>query len=64
MSKTRVTVTLDPDIEDWLRAGAKAGGKSLSDVVRSCLREFHELSPNRFSRSDKARAESEDAWKR
>ena len=64
MKKTRVTITLDPDIEDWLKAGARSGSKSLSETVRLCLREYANSHPNRFLRSDKAREKSEDPWKR
>lgn len=64
MGKTRVTVTLDRDIEEWLQAGSKGAGKSLSEVIRTCLREYHDAHPNRFVRADKARSRSEDAWKR
>lgn len=62
--KTRVTVTLDEDIEAWLRAGAVSGSKSLSEVIRLCLREYSELKPSRFLRTDSARNASEAAWRR
>ncbi len=64
MSKTRVTISLDPDIEDWLRASSEATGKSLSQIVRLSLKEFSVLQPERFSRSDKARSVSESAWRK
>lgn len=64
MGKTRVTVTLDEDIEVWLQAGSKSASKSLSEIIRICLREYHRTQPNRFARADKARSSSEDAWRR
>lgn len=64
MKKIRVTITLDPDVEEWLRAGAQSGGKSLSETVRLCLREYSTSHPTRFLRSDMAREKSEQAWKR
>ncbi|WP_306114210.1 hypothetical protein [Roseovarius sp. MMSF_3305] len=64
MKKTRVTITLDPDIEYWLRAGAKSGSKSLSEVVRQCLRDYAETNPENILRTDKAREKSEEAWRR
>ena len=64
MTKTRVTVTLDPDVEDWLRAGASSGSKSLSDTIRICLREYAQINPTRFSRADRARTATENAWLR
>ena len=64
MTKKRVTITLDADIEEWLDAGSKAGGKSLSEVIRLCLREYAQVNPTRFLRTDKARLRTETAWKR
>lgn len=63
MKKNRITVTIDSDIEKWLRPEANSTGKSLSHLIRICLREFHDLRPNRFSTSDKARAPSEQTWR-
>lgn len=63
MTKTRITVTVDPDIEEWLRAGTKRHGRSLSELVRICLDEFKQEHPNRFLTADKARSKSEDAWR-
>ena len=62
MAKTRVTITLDPLVEEWLRAGSEATGKSLSHVIRLSLEEYAAMKPDRFSRSDKARSTSERAW--
>ncbi len=62
MTKKRVTITIDPDIEQWLLPEAKSTGKSLSHLIRICLREYHELYPNRFSTTDKARSDSEETW--
>jgi hypothetical protein len=64
MNKTRVTVTLDFDIEEWLRAGSKSSNKSLSELIRICLREQYLTDRARFMRTDKARSASEAAWKR
>jgi hypothetical protein len=64
MGKTRVTVTLDDNIETWIQAGAKSINKSWSEIIRICLREFHNEYPNRFTRTDKTRSMSEDAWKK
>jgi len=64
MAKTRITITLDPDIEEWLKAGAMSGNKSLSEVVRLCLREYSAAHPTRFLRTDKARLKSEAPWMR
>jgi metal-responsive CopG/Arc/MetJ family transcriptional regulator len=64
MAKTRITITLDPEIEAWVTVAAKAIGKSQSEIVRICLREYFAQNPNRFSMSDKARSDSEDAWRR
>ena len=58
----RITITLDPEIEAWLGPNAISTGKSMSELVRVCLREFHHQYPNRFSMSDKAKGRSEDAW--
>jgi hypothetical protein len=63
MNKRRITVTLDADVDDWLQAGAKTYGRSLSELVRICLHEFSQEHPNRFSTADKARSASEDAWR-
>ncbi|UWQ77946.1 ribbon-helix-helix protein, CopG family [Leisingera sp. S132] len=63
MSKHRITITVDPDIDEWLQAGAKTYGRSLSELVRICLREFSQEHPNRFSTTDKARSKSEEAWR-
>ncbi|KAE9628858.1 ribbon-helix-helix protein, CopG family [Parasedimentitalea maritima] len=62
MKKTRVTVSLDPSIEEWLRAASERTGKSVSHVIRLSLEEYAALKPDRFSRSDKARKVSENAW--
>lgn len=63
MTKLRITVTIDPDIEEWLRAGVNSYGRSLSELVRICLHEFSHEHPNRFSTVDKARSKSEEAWR-
>ena len=63
MNKRRVTVTIDPDIEDWLDAGVKCYGRSLSEVIRICLREFHDAEPDRFSRRNRAREETPEPWR-
>uniref|UniRef100_UPI003532572D ribbon-helix-helix protein, CopG family n=1 Tax=Pararhizobium sp. IMCC3301 TaxID=3067904 RepID=UPI003532572D len=63
MTKKRVTVTIDPDIDKWLRPEASSTGKSLSNLIRICLREYHELRPERFSTTNKARSEAEDTFK-
>ena len=62
MTKVRVTVTIDDDIDQWLRPEARSTGKSLSQLIRICLREYHDLQPNRFSMTDKARAPAEETW--
>ena len=64
MTKIRVTVSLDEDIEEWLRVGSRVTKKSISELIRICLRDYREQQPNKFSRADKARSQSEDAWKR
>ena len=63
MGKLRITVTIDPDIEEWLGAASKCHGRSLSEIVRLCLREFHDMQPNRFSTADKARSEVPEPWR-
>lgn len=64
MPKTRVTVTLDSEIEEWVRAGAEASGNSISQIIRLCLDEYMNDNPERFSRANKARSETEGAWLR
>ena len=63
MSKLRITVTVDPEIEDWLRGSAKVYGRSLSELIRICLVEFHESNPHRFSTFDKTRTERPERWR-
>ena len=60
VNKNRITVTIDSDIEEWLRPESISSGKSMSHLIRNCLREFHELRPDRFSGTK--RASSEKAW--
>ncbi len=62
MTKKRVTVTIDADIEKWLMPEANSTGKSLSHMIRICLREYHELYPARFSTSNNTRSSSEETW--
>ncbi len=62
MKKSRITITIDSEIENWLRPEANFSGKSLSHMVRLCLREYYLLKPERFSRKNKARSESENAF--
>ena len=62
MMKTRVTVTLDEEISEWVQNASKDINRSQSEIIRICLREFKSSNPNRFSRSDKARSRSEDVW--
>ncbi len=64
MAKTRITITLEKNLQDWIYASAKAMNKSQSEIVRICLQEFIQSDPQRFSRFDKARAKSEDAWRK
>lgn len=63
MTKHRITITVDPDIDEWLQRGANTYGRSLSELVRICLREFSQEHPNRFSTADKARTEKPEAWR-
>lgn len=63
MTKKRVTVTIDPDIDEWLRPEASSTGKSLSNLIRICLREYHELQPERFSTTNRARKEAEETFR-
>ncbi|MGR3599161.1 MAG: ribbon-helix-helix protein, CopG family [Heliomarina sp.] len=63
MSKHRITITVDPDIDEWLQASAKIYGRSLSELVRICLREFSQEHPTRFATRDKARTETPEAWR-
>ncbi|WP_442969850.1 CopG family transcriptional regulator [Roseibium sp. Sym1] len=63
MTKTRITITLDDDIQEWVSVAAKDINRSQSEIVRICLREFKEANEYRFSRHDKARSPSENAWK-
>ena len=63
MTKHRITITVDPDIDQWLQRGSNAYGRSLSELVRICLREFIHEDPNRFSTVDKARTETPEAWR-
>jgi hypothetical protein len=62
MKKSRITITIDPEIDNWLRPEASFTGKSLSHMVRLCLIEYYQLKPERFSRNNKARTESENAF--
>lgn len=62
MKKSRITITMDAEIEKWLRPEATFTGKSLSHLIRLCLQEYYELKPDRFSRRDKARNSSEKAY--
>jgi len=64
MAKTRITITLEDNVQDWIYASAKATNKSQSEIVRICLREFMQNDPQHFSRFDKARTKSEDAWRK
>ena len=63
MSKRRITITVDPDIDDWLQVGANTYGRSMSELVRICLREFSEEHPNRFLTKDKARTKTPESWR-
>lgn len=63
MGKRRITVTIDPEIENWLDAGAMCYGRSVSEIIRICLKEFHELKPRRFSTADKAWGETPESWR-
>lgn len=62
MSKRRITITVDADIDEWLETGSRTYGRSMSELVRISLREFRQAQPHRFSTADKARSKSEDAW--
>jgi hypothetical protein len=62
MKKSRITVTMDAEIEKWLRPEASFTGKSISHLIRICLQEYYELQPDRFSRKDKARTTSEKTF--
>ncbi|MFN7268961.1 MAG: ribbon-helix-helix protein, CopG family [Cereibacter sp.] len=64
MPKIRVTVTLDKEIEDWLRAGSISSGSSLSELIRRALKEYRMQNPQRFLRGDKSRSASDTAWLR
>jgi len=63
MSKHRITITVDPDIDEWLQTGAETYGRSLSELVRICLREFKQEHPTRFCTTNKARTEKPEAWR-
>jgi hypothetical protein len=64
MAKVRITVTIDPDIEEWLRPEATASGKSLSMLIRTCLREYRQIAPNRFSKTSGIKSSTDEAWRR
>ena len=63
MGKLRITVTIDHDIEDWLVSASNCYGRSMSEIIRICLREFRDRQPNRFSTADKARSENPEPWR-
>ena len=62
MGKTRVTVTLDHELAEWIELASNKASHSQSEIIRICLREYIQQNRKRFSYSDKARTKSEDAW--
>jgi len=64
MEKSRITITLDGDVRTWVHAQSKSTGKSQSEIVRMCLREFIAIYPAGFPLHDKPRPKSEHGFKR
>lgn len=62
MKKTRITVTLDHDIAEWIELASISINRSQSEIIRICLHEYMDENAKRFSRSNKARSKSEDTW--
>lgn len=48
MTKARITITLEDHTRDWLKRSSEEKGKSQSEIIRICLREFISQNPNRF----------------
>jgi len=51
MSKRRISIALDSELENWLSNAAKTTGKSLSKTIHLCLVEFKNQNPDKFSRT-------------
>lgn len=64
MTGKRITITLDQGIEKWLRPEAEASKRSMSELVRVCLREYSDTDPFRYSAKQQAGSDIERAWKK